>query len=476
VVEAQQLAQRARVHLFVVDHEHAEPGPTSARRGDNGPGADGAHRLVRRGELRILGGRWQEHVERRAATSGGVDLDGTAVVLHDALADRETEPRTEARRLGREERIEDPRQQLARDPTPGVADREPYTSVVGLGDRDADLVGVRRAVGDRVRRIDDQVEHDLQEPRLATEHQAIAGVVAYHPRALPDLVRRHRERRVGHRGQCDRLAHRVVGAREPSEPTDDLGDAARAVLRSAERGVERRAVGVVEGTHLGDPPSREGEARRHVGERVVDLVRDAAGERAERRELAADHQLLLQLPRLRDVLRRPHDLPRRTIRAAEHAHPARDPADAPRGEEETMLEVVLAALREHAIGEPLHLRAVVGVDRLVEPLERRRYILGELVDPPLLARPRDRIVGESVLPAADLGDLLDQVEHREPRRQALVARARDHRAHRGDEREEEHEHQRLRLASGQLPQHGDDGDVRARRRERDEERVPRPQA
>src|SRR5436190_20779463 len=66
--------------------------------------------------MTFLHGKTQEH--GRAASFAARHLDGAAVLLHDGLADRK--PEAGAAGLGREERVEQLGQRVARDPDAGV--------------------------------------------------------------------------------------------------------------------------------------------------------------------------------------------------------------------------------------------------------------------------------------------------------------------------------------------------------------------
>src|SRR4051812_4115768 len=60
--------------------------------------------------------------EAGPGTHGALDLDVAAVFGNNPVADAEAQARTTTNRLGREERIEDPRQHVGRDATAIVGD------------------------------------------------------------------------------------------------------------------------------------------------------------------------------------------------------------------------------------------------------------------------------------------------------------------------------------------------------------------
>ena len=86
---------------------------------------------------------------------------------HDLVADREAEPDADAERLRREERIEDAADHVRRDADAGVLDLDDRRGSPSRSRRaHADLVVVGAALGDRLRRVDEQVQEHLAEPRL----------------------------------------------------------------------------------------------------------------------------------------------------------------------------------------------------------------------------------------------------------------------------------------------------------------------
>ena len=72
--------------------------------GDENSNASAA---ARRAVSRSCGARREEDAKHAALADDAVDLDASAVLGDDRVADRQTEPRAAARRLRREERLED---------------------------------------------------------------------------------------------------------------------------------------------------------------------------------------------------------------------------------------------------------------------------------------------------------------------------------------------------------------------------------
>src|SRR5450759_3148214 len=78
----------------------------------------------------------QDDPEGGPPAGSALELDPTTVIGHDALADREAEAGPLADRLGREERVEDPRADRRRDPAAIVGDLEHDVVAVGPGGDD----------------------------------------------------------------------------------------------------------------------------------------------------------------------------------------------------------------------------------------------------------------------------------------------------------------------------------------------------
>src|SRR5262245_5590027 len=83
------------------------------------------------------------------------------------MAQREPESGSDAPWLRREERREDRLRYLGRHPRTRVADANQDAAVRGDTGRDLDLVLPRRSIRNRLRRVHEQAQEDLREPRLA---------------------------------------------------------------------------------------------------------------------------------------------------------------------------------------------------------------------------------------------------------------------------------------------------------------------
>ena len=92
-------------------------------------------------------------------------VDRALVLAHDAVGDRQAEAGALADRLGREERIVDARQVLARNARPGVADFGHDSPVF-----DARADRQPAALRHRVARVQEQVQEHLLQLVLDAEH------------------------------------------------------------------------------------------------------------------------------------------------------------------------------------------------------------------------------------------------------------------------------------------------------------------
>src|SRR5262249_29692459 len=127
----------------------------------------------------------QEARHERAAALGALHLDRAAVLLEDAVADRQPEP--EALVLGREERIEDARAHVGGNPGPLVAHlRLDHAALpraqIHLAEKrvQADPRRQRQtpAAPHRLERVADEVVEDLEQPILVAEDRRKTRIVA----------------------------------------------------------------------------------------------------------------------------------------------------------------------------------------------------------------------------------------------------------------------------------------------------------
>src|SRR5204862_6110139 len=226
--------------------------------------------------------------ERRASPGRALDPDRTPVLLDDALAERESESRSLAARLRREEGFEDTRLDFRRNSRPRVADLEVDPGVITLESCREGDPSCRRDVSHGVSSIDDEIDQNLVEPvRSRPERRQILSTVE-------DDLDAARAQFVGQ--ELDRLLDHVVEsylapfgrtlAREREEVADDahaaLGRRVDPLRSPFETAVLRR---MSEEMSLADDDRQ----------RVVQLVGDAGQTPAHRCDLLSLQEALAAL-------------------------------------------------------------------------------------------------------------------------------------------------------------------------------------
>src|SRR4051794_17751166 len=98
------------------------------------------------------------------------DDDFAADFAHDPVADRKAQPGAYPNRLGGEERIENPGQDLGRNTDAGVPDLDGDPPVTVEPRGEPDLVVDSAALGDGLCGVDDKVHEHLAEARLVAHH------------------------------------------------------------------------------------------------------------------------------------------------------------------------------------------------------------------------------------------------------------------------------------------------------------------
>ncbi len=174
----------------------------------------------------------------------------------DAVADREPEARSDADRLGREERLEDASPHLRRDPDAVVAHLHDHPIGGRRPEQELDLVGLGVVLGESLHRVEQQVQEDLPEPRLVRHHVGDLVVLLDEPRAVANLVGHHGERRVEELRDLQRArASRSRGGRTSAGCGRCCGCAPRLRARDPGRGAPPFAR---ECGRRGSPPLRPG--------------------------------------------------------------------------------------------------------------------------------------------------------------------------------------------------------------------------
>ena len=101
---------------------------------------------------------------------------------------------------------------LCGDAGAAVPDRDHHPITLAEGPQ-GDLVRFRRALGNRLRGVDEQVQHHLTEAALVAEDaRHVRPVVAHQPRPVADLVPGHARARFQGVGHVHHAALAVIGA------------------------------------------------------------------------------------------------------------------------------------------------------------------------------------------------------------------------------------------------------------------------
>src|SRR5262245_15925869 len=296
----QRLRSETHQRLLVVHDQHALAFAARQRRG-----------LIRR-PLRRVAASSQVHGEGGALPALGRDVDRAVDARHDAVHQRQAEAGADADLLGAEERIEHALEDVIRNASARVAHREHDV-----------LAGLDRADGCRPRRVAARrLERDAQHAALRHRLPGVRGKVHHYLMHLGGIAEHRRvprahSRHDGHvRGETrgdlvERLAHDRLDVHREA-----LADAAPAEREDA---VDERAAALAGGHHAVQVAAQARAllriAHRHLAvaedraEDIVEVVRDAAGERADRLQALRAAQLLLHLAQLllgllplRDVL------------------------------------------------------------------------------------------------------------------------------------------------------------------------------
>ena len=207
------------------------------------------------------------------------------------MRDREPEPGPDAHCLGREEGVEHAPDDVCGDAGASVSYLH-HRATLGIGGRrEGDLVRAGVAFRDRLRGIQEQVDEHLTEARLVGHDGRSLAIGLHQPRAVPDLVGRHVDRELQHGTEVHHRAALLLGPREGHDATNDGADPLGALLAVERHGAQLRDVQRRDVERFDD----EGDVRHHRREGIVDLVRNAAGQRAHRRKAIRERQLSLEL-------------------------------------------------------------------------------------------------------------------------------------------------------------------------------------
>src|SRR5262249_43933505 len=106
----------------------------------------------------------QEDPKDRALAEAALDAHLPSERSDNRLADREAEACADLGRLRRKERIKDTFEILLGNADAGIADLHDRASILVRAGDDGDRVRSRRTLGDRLCRIEEEVQEDLAEP------------------------------------------------------------------------------------------------------------------------------------------------------------------------------------------------------------------------------------------------------------------------------------------------------------------------
>ena len=213
------------------------------------------------------------------------------MALHDAVADGKSEPGPLPHRLRREERLEDAGQDVGRDARSGVRDGHSHPSFLAM---EANGDAALRAARERLLGIEHEVQEHLFELGGVSAHERDSGPDLAHHRDAPDAERIL--------AQChdarDDVAqvHQGHLARARTDEGLQLADDLRRL--HAARVDPIHALDMV---RIDEPAGQKLGLTHDDGERIVDLVRHAAHELADRGELARLQKLLLRRLDLADA-------------------------------------------------------------------------------------------------------------------------------------------------------------------------------
>src|SRR5581483_4943459 len=160
--------------------------------------------------------RWQDDPKDRTATDGALELDRAVQRSHDPETDRETETGADAGRLGREERIEDPRAMFGGNSGSVVRNLDDDVSIAHAGS-ETDDVSLEAAFVERLRGVDDQIEKHLTESRFVSPNRGNVPERLLDVAPVLELVLRHHQDALEHSIDVDVGERLFVGAREGLE-------------------------------------------------------------------------------------------------------------------------------------------------------------------------------------------------------------------------------------------------------------------
>ena len=304
MAERDQLAPHDAAQLgLVVDQQHQRPA---------GPGRCGLR--VGCCTQRLAGGRThdrrcvecrQQQRHLRAGAGAAVQQHAAAALVHEAVDHRQPQAAALAEALGGEEGLEDPRLRGLVHADAGVGDADAHMAAgqhLGLGRLgrvEQALVGLDAqlaALGHRVAGVDRQVQdRALELVRVGARDQAPVRRLQRGQQPHRVRQRAHQQLRgIGHHlADIDRARRQRLLAREGQQPADQVGAAVRGLQR------RRQELGQLRIARMA--VAQRGEVADHHRQHVVEIVRDAAGELADRLHLLRLRDGHLRLLDLADI-------------------------------------------------------------------------------------------------------------------------------------------------------------------------------
>ena len=243
-------------------------------------------------------------LEDRALARRAVDKDEAAGLLDDAVHGRQAEPGAGAELLGREERLEDAFEVFLRDADPGIGDLDQHVIAgrhdfgaapqrrrlrhIGGADRQ------RSAARHRVARVDGKVDDDLFElPLIDLGETEIAAVDELQLDILADQAAQQVRQLDQHVADIEHARLQRLLAREGQQLPHEIGGAVAVLLDLHDVGEGRVA--------RPEPHQQQVAEPDHRGQQVVEIMRDAAGELADRLHLLRLRELHFEVLLLGDV-------------------------------------------------------------------------------------------------------------------------------------------------------------------------------
>lgn len=261
--------------------------------------------------------RGQDDAEGAAPAGRAGDLDASTHGLHQRQADGQAQPRALSHGTGGEERVEDAALDVRRHAVSVVGDLQLDVPTAAGAQGHPHPVLLGRSVRQRLERVQQQVHDNLGEAPFVAMNGQHRLQRARQPSDQPNLVAEQPQRAVHHVHHVHRTMQLFIRAGEGAQVADNRADATSALLRFGHHLTQLHELFVGQ-LRLGEQLAQVREIGADVGQGVVDFVRDARGERANRRHPIRQHPLRLQPRAVRgfEEARRGRGIPIRQRRQA----------------------------------------------------------------------------------------------------------------------------------------------------------------